>query len=119
MNMNMFLGMQMLAINHVNIRKFVSLMVLAYLAMLVLMPQTALAAMPWEGPLRQIVGSLCGPVAQGFAIVSIVGAGLMIAFGEVKGWIHHMLIVLFAIGIIVSAPSLLALFGVASSYSCS
>lgn len=119
MNLNMFLGMRMLAINPVTIRKFVTLMVLAYFCMLILLPGSAFAAMPWEGPLRQVVGSLCGPVAQGFAIVAIVGAGLAIGFGEVKGWIHHLLVVIFAIGIVVSAPTLLSLFGVNSVYSCS
>lgn len=78
----------------------------------------AMAMMPWESPLAGIASSLCGPVAKTFGVVAIVGAGIMIAFGEVKGWIHNMLIVLIGVSIAVMAPSFLGMLGIASSIAC-
>ena len=105
--------------NPANVHKFVGYMILATIAIMILMPEVANAALPWENPIRQVAGSLCGPVARGFGIVSLVGAGLMIAFGEVKGWIHSMMIVLLGISIAVLAPSFLSIVGVVSDIACS
>lgn len=76
-------------------------------------------ALPWETGLRTMVRSLCGPLAQGMAIVAIVACGIAIAFGEVKGWIHNMLIVIIGVSIAVMAPNILTMVGIATTYTCS
>lgn len=52
------------------------------------LPGTALAAssgggaMPWEGPLNQLLGSLTGPVARVIGAVAIIAMGIAVAFSE-------------------------------------
>lgn len=76
-------------------------------------------AAPWESPLRKLAQSMCGPVAQSAAVLAMVGAGAMIAFGEVKGWVHNMMIVLLGIGIATSAPTVLSWMGIsANGFAC-
>ncbi len=91
----------------------------ALLAAYLLMYQsTAVAAMPWETPLRQVIQSVCGPVVQAFAIGAVIATGIMIGFFEVKGWMQTLLIALFGIAIAVNAPGIMSLFGSTSMYSC-
>lgn len=97
-------------------RAFGALVVFLGLATL-LSPGTALA-LPWETPIQQVAASLCGPVAKAFGVVAFVSAGIMIALGEVKGWIHNMAIVLIGVSIAVLAPSFLSMFNVSAGFSC-
>lgn len=118
MKLNMFSKMQIPAINPVEVRSFVSYLVLMTVGALMLMPEMANAALPWENPIRQVAASLCGPVARGVGVVALVASGLLIAFGEVKGWIHNMMIVLIGVSIAVLAPSFLGMLGVVSDIAC-
>ncbi|MBF4990993.1 TrbC/VirB2 family protein [Methylophilus sp. QUAN] len=118
MKLSKFLGMKMQFIKSQKVQKLFSLLILASCGILTLMPEIANAALPWENPIRQIAGSLCGPVARGFGTIAFVGAGIAIGFGEVKGWIHHMLIVLLGVSIAVLAPTFLGMLGVVSDIAC-
>ena len=66
------------------------------------------AALPWEGPLNQVLASFTGPVAKALCILSIVVIGFGFAFSE-GGGMRRMLGVLLGVSIAVTATS----FGVA------
>lgn len=100
------------------LKKGVMFLALVVSAIVVMQPEMASAALPWENPIRQVAASLCGPVARGVGVVALVASGLLIAFGEVKGWIHNMMIVLIGVSIAVLAPSFLSMLGVVSDIAC-
>jgi len=118
MILNWYTKMQALRTDRKAVQKIISLLAVSLGLFAILAPDTAFAALPWENPIRQVAASLCGPVARGIGIVALVAAGLLIAFGEVKGWIHNMMIVLIGVSIAVLAPSFLSMLGVSSDVAC-
>ena len=52
------------------------------LAILVLVPATALAQSPWERAANNLALTFTGPLARALALVAIVIGGLMFMFGE-------------------------------------
>lgn len=113
-----YIKTHMALIDREHMKRAAMLIALAISAMALFSPEIASAALPWENPIRQVAASLCGPVARGIGIVALVAAGLLIAFGEVKGWIHNMMIVLIGVSIAVLAPSFLGMLGVVSDIAC-
>jgi type IV secretion system protein VirB2 len=98
-----------------NVQKVVLVGLLMALGM-----QDAMAAtggLPWEGPLEQVVHSLCGPVAKGAAVIAFVVTGLMVAFGEAKGMFGTMLRIAFGLSLALMAVQWLGFF-TTSSMSC-
>ena len=82
------------------------------LAVLLLASQVALAggiSMPWETGLQRFAQSLCGPTARAIGVIAFAVAGIAIAIGEVKGWIHNIMIVMIGISIAILAPTLLGM----------
>lgn len=67
------------------------------------------ANMPWETGLERFAQSLCGPTARAVGVIAFAIAGISIAIGEVKGWIHNIMIVMIGISIAILAPSVLGL----------
>lgn len=77
-------------------------------AVFMLTPQTAHAAgsaMPWEGPLTQILRSIEGPVAKIFGTVVIIMTGLGLAFGDAGGGIRKLIQIVFGLSIAFTATS--------------
>ena len=75
---------------------------------MMLMPQTAYAAgsaMPWEGPLTQILRSIEGPVAKIFGTVVIIMTGLGLAFGDAGGGVRKLIQIVFGLSIAFTATS--------------
>jgi type IV secretory pathway VirB2 component (pilin) len=62
------------------------------------------AALPWEGPLNQVLASFTGPVAKALCILSIVVIGFGFAFSE-GGGMRRMLGLLLGVSIAVTATS--------------
>ncbi len=61
-------------------------------------PVNAFAAgMPWENPLRQLLGSLQGPTAQTIIIMAIVIAGLTFCVGEAGSFFRKCAAAVFGI----------------------
>src|SRR5277367_3965 len=60
------------------------------------------AALPWEGPLNQVLASFTGPVAKALCILSIVVIGFGFAFSE-GGGMRRMLGLLLGVSIAVTA----------------
>jgi len=75
-------------------------------------------AMPWAQGLEAFAQSLCGPTAKAVGVLAFAIAGIAIALGEVKGWIHNIMIVMIGISIAILAPSVLTLLGTSSSITC-
>lgn len=48
----------------------------------VLVPEAAHAALPWEGPLEELMDSLTGPVARAACAIVVCVSGVMVALGE-------------------------------------
>ena len=76
-----------------------------------MLPTTVLAqSMPWESPLRQLLGSLQGPTAQTIIIMAIVIAGLAFCVGEAGSFFRRCAAAVFggaiAIGASTWAPQL-------------
>lgn len=66
-------------------------------------------SMPWETGLQRFAQSLCGPTARAIGVLAFAVAGISIAIGEVKGWIHNIMIVMIGISIAILAPSVLGM----------
>lgn len=92
----------------------------ACLLVLIAFSGSALAngAMPWAQGLEAFAQSLCGPTAKAVGVLAFAIAGIAIALGEVKGWIHNIMIVMIGISIAILAPSVLTLLGTSSSIAC-
>lgn len=69
----------------------------------------SMGAMPWETGLQRFAQSLCGPTARAIGVLAFAVAGISIAIGEVKGWIHNIMIVMIGISIAILAPSVLGM----------
>ena len=82
---------------------------LLMLGWLLLHPAVALGdpggAMPWEGPLQQLIDSLTGPVAKGIGIAAIVCLGLGIAFSEGGSMLRKALFVVMGLALTFSAAT--------------
>lgn len=76
-------------------------------------PQSAFAqAMPWEGPLRQLMQSFQTTTAQLLIIMAIIGASLAFAFGESGSMFRRSAGIVFGGAIAIGASSWApALFG--------
>ena len=91
---------------NINHRMMVELFIAA--GIFLLMPQTAHAAgsaMPWEGPLTQILRSIEGPVAKIFGTVVIIMTGLGLAFGDAGGGVRKLIQIVFGLSIAFTATS--------------
>ena len=87
-------------------RIIIGLLIIA--GVMVLTPQTAHAAgsaMPWEGPLTQILRSIEGPVAKIFGTVVIIMTGLGLAFGDAGGGVRKLIQIVFGLSIAFTATS--------------
>ena len=96
----------LLTYGNINHRMVVGLFIVA--GMLLFMPQTAHAAgsaMPWEGPLTQILRSIEGPVAKIFGTVVIIMTGLGLAFGDAGGGVRKLIQIVFGLSIAFTATS--------------
>ena len=96
----------LLTYGNINHRMVVGLFIV--LGMCLLMPQTAHAAgsaMPWEGPLTQILRSIEGPVAKIFGTVVIIMTGLGLAFGDAGGGVRKLIQIVFGLSIAFTATS--------------
>jgi len=77
-------------------------------AILLFMPQTAHAAgsaMPWEGPLTNILRSIEGPVAKIFGTIAIIMTGIGLAFGDAGGGMRNLIKIVFGLSIAFTATS--------------
>jgi type IV secretion system protein VirB2 len=63
------------------------------------------AGMPWEGPMRRLVQSLTGPIAQAVGVFSIVGLGFGVAFSEGGSGMRKALWVVLGLAVAFSAAS--------------
>jgi type IV secretion system protein VirB2 len=71
-------------------------------------------AMPWETPLKKVLDSMSGPVAQTIGVLAIVLFGLGLAFSDGAG-LRAALGILFGLAIAYSASSFfLPFFGFAA-----
>ena len=61
--------------------------------------------MPWESPLRQLLGSLQGPTAQIIIIMAIVIAGLAFCIGEAGSFFRRCSAAVFGGAIAIGASS--------------
>jgi len=96
----------LLTFGNINQRMVVGLAIVA--GVMLLMPQTAHAAgsaMPWEGPLTQILRSIEGPVAKIFGTVVIIMTGLGLAFGDAGGGVRKLIQIVFGLSIAFTATS--------------
>lgn len=72
------------------------------------------SGMPWEAPLKQIVDSITGPVAQAVAVLSVTVFGLSLAFAEGGTVQRRGLGVLFGLAVAFAATSFfMSFFGFA------
>lgn len=82
------------------------------LAIILLLPSSAFAQMPWESPLQQLLASLQGPTAKLIITIVIVAAGLAFCVGESGGFFRRAAGVVFGAAIAVGASTFAAtLFG--------
>lgn len=66
--------------------------------------------MPWEAPLKQVVTSITGPVAQAVAVLSITVFGLSLAFAEGGSTQRKGIGVLFGLAVAFAATSFFMTF---------
>lgn len=114
-------GVNMLRVafsNKHRVQRFVSLSILVLAAQMVFMEPALAQGLPWENGIARFAQSLCGPTAKAMGVIAFVGAGIAIGFGEVKGWIHNLLIVMIGVSIAVLSPSILGLLGVSTNIAC-
>jgi type IV secretion system protein VirB2 len=64
----------------------------------------AAQALPWEGPLNQVLASFTGPVAKALCILAIVVLGFGFAFSD-GGGLRRVLGLLLGVSIAVTATS--------------
>jgi len=72
------------------------------------MAATGGASMPWESPLRAIMGSLTGPTAGYIALIAIVVCGALLIFGgDFSGFARNVINVVIACAIILGASNII------------
>jgi TrbC/VIRB2 family. len=78
---------------------------------LLMLPLTAIAqeaALPYEGGLRALYGSLTGTVPFIISLVGIVACGALLIFGgEISGFMRTLVFIVLVIAIIVQAAALI------------
>ena len=104
--------------NNPRVQRFVSLSFLLLACQVLLMEPAFAGGLPWETGITRFAQSLCGPTAKAVGVIAFVSAGIAIGFGEVKGWIHNLLIVMIGVSIAVLSPTILGLLGVTSNVAC-
>jgi type IV secretion system protein TrbC len=67
-------------------------------------------AMPWEGPITQVLNSLTGPVAQALCIPAVVALGFGMAFSEGGSSMRRAMGLLFGCSIAVTAVTFATTF---------
>jgi|GEM_PF-4234470 type IV secretion system protein VirB2 len=68
--------------------------------------------LPWEGPLKQLQGSLTGPVAKAIGMIALAASGGMLAFGgELSDFTKRMLMLVLALAVMLMANSFMSSFG--------
>lgn len=95
-------------LTHGNTQQRIMIGLLIVAGVMLLTPQTAHAAgsaMPWEGPLTQILRSIEGPVAKIFGTVVIIMTGLGLAFGDAGGGVRKLIQIVFGLSIAFTATS--------------
>jgi type IV secretion system protein TrbC len=71
----------------------------------------AARALPWDGPLQQLQESLTGTVARTLAVIALVTAGGMLAFGsELADFSKRILMVVMALSVVLMAARFMAIF---------
>lgn len=63
------------------------------------------SGMPWEGPLKQVVDSITGPVVQAAAVVAVVLFGVGVAMSESGSSMRRGISVLFGLSIAFAAAT--------------
>jgi len=81
------------------------LLIVALVATHALSAHAAGSGMPWESPLEAILASVQGPVARIMAVMTIIGTGLALAFGESSGGVRKLLQIVFGLSIAFAASS--------------
>jgi type IV secretion system protein TrbC len=89
---------------------FVVFAVIAFSATPALAAQQGGQAMPWEGPITQVLNSLTGPVAQAMCILAVVALGFGMAFSEGGSTVRRSLGLLFGCSIAVTAVTFATTF---------
>jgi type IV secretion system protein TrbC len=78
---------------------------------LVLLCDSAFAAMPWEGPLEKIKTSLTGPVAKAIGVIAMAIAGAMLAFGgELSEFAKRICTIVLALAVLLLAQNFINMF---------
>lgn len=65
-------------------------------------------SLPWSQPMNLFAKSMSGPIVKGIAIVAIVVAGCMMAFGEFGSATKRMLMIVMGLGVALAATSWLS-----------
>lgn len=65
--------------------------------------------MPWEAPLKQVLDSMSGPVAQTLGVIAIIMFGLGLAFSE-GGGLRTALGILFGLAIAYASSTFFMTF---------
>jgi type IV secretory pathway VirB2 component (pilin) len=104
--------------NSPRVQRITSLSLLVLIAQFILIEPAMAGGLPWETGIARFAQSLCGPTAKAIGVIAFVSAGIAIGFGEVKGWIHNLLIVMIGVSIAVLSPTILGLLGVSTSIAC-
>lgn len=96
---------------------FLTISLLAILAVLLLGPQLALAsegvggALPYESWLTNLRNSVTGPVAFALSIIGIVIAGGVLIFGgDLNGFFRTLIFIVLVMGLLVGAQNMMSSF---------
>lgn len=76
---------------------------------------TAGAAMPWDGPLDNLVQNLTGPTVRALVIVAVVAAGLLWAFTRHEEGLKRVGQIAFGGAIAIGAVTMMANLGIAGA----
>lgn len=94
--------------------KFDKILTMSLLAGLIIYttisPETANAALPWEGPLDELQESITGPVAAAVCAVIVCVCGFMIAMGEGGATGRLALRLIFGLALAIGFMNILSMF---------
>ena len=98
-----------------DLRLLAAFVLTALFAVLLLLPDHALAAstssggLPWETPLQTVSQSLTGPVAYAVSLIGVVITGAMLIFGgEINEFARRIIMLVLVIALLVSATNILS-----------
>ena len=81
---------------------------------LIFLPANAVYAsggdMPWNTVIDTIKDSLQNGFVQSAAVIAVIITGLMIAFGEVGGWVSSLARIIFGLALALGAASFVTTF---------